>query len=220
MAQTLMDMARAQQWPSVTTVLKLGGCAENFERFASAPARRDEGRDLHEAVAALINRDVEPTIAPSIRDEARHAAEQITRQVTVSRVEWRDAHPLGFTGQLDLFGTLARSIPQYPVIVDVKRGTKQPEHALQLAAYALIAGHALHIEPQSIKRACYYSKSRTWQWYDSTQDFAVFLGTLANVHWRIANRRLRFVQTAAEIERVFGDMHAGPDERTDDNANT
>lgn len=202
----LMRMARDLGWPSTTTVLTLGGMTTDYGRIPTARRRADEGQALHEVTAALLTDAPLPLDVPvAILREAEAAAEAVTCQLdaigtALTRVEHRYAHPTGFHGQLDIEGT--------NVVIDLKRGLREPSHALQLAGYAMLHGYVNDLNPKDVIRGCYYTSRREWVWFWDASDLRVFAATVANVSWRLAHRRAKLPE--GETERCF-DL-AGPDE--------
>lgn len=200
-ADRLYEIARAARWPSVTTVLKLAGMSMNYDRIPTAALRRDEGSTIDDVIAAMLHGDVLPIVDQAVIERAERACEHIRASVDVKPelVQWRGAHPLGFTGQLDVGGTTRDG---RLCVIDVKNGHRQPEHALQVAAYALILRWRYDVKPMP-RAGCYYVREGQIQWYDEEEHVRVFLAALTSVTWRLRHRRAALPEH--EQERCFGE---------------
>lgn len=171
--------------PSVTEILKAAGYTPYYP--PGSEVKRDLGTRRHEQVAfwllgqapLLDYRPLMPLLEPLIRPE-----EAIL-------VESRLTSSLGFTGQLD---ALRRRAERHAVL-DWKFGQFDASHALQSAAYALLAGERLGINPLEIERAMVYCTcdlDGRWRvvpkWFDDPADFAYFKAALLTVRWRALHR--------------------------------
>jgi hypothetical protein len=164
--------------PSVTQILKAVGIIDDSYY---APGSDERGTAIHLACQLDDEGDLdESTLDPAIRPylNAWREFRATLDNHDLMRIEQRLADPvLGFAGTID------RIVPFNAIraeIIDIKSGAPEPWHAIQLAAYQLLA------KTTGKRTAVYLSADGTYKLrnFGCGEDRNVFLAALAIWNWR------------------------------------
>jgi len=159
--------------PSVTTILKPAG------PIFWKPHHAVRGRDVHELCRFLDEDDLDPA---SVDPAYEGYLESYRKLLAAFRPAWSliekpDYHrALLYAGTLDRFGIVKGE----RTLCDIKSGVRQPSHARQTAAYAMILEPGDYLK---IRRCCWYLKRDgrigDAEYHYNPGDFMNFLQDLA-----------------------------------------
>jgi hypothetical protein len=172
----------SRELPSVTTILKMAGLLnpQHYTDFA-----RERGALAHRALEWFDQGDLDEStlddrLVPYLDAWKRFKAEA---GFVVSAIELRLASEArGFAGTVDRIGKLAGR----PTVLDIKTGSPERWHALQVAAYASLVREADSTVTPRVQRACVYlaADGRYFmELHEARQDLAVFDAARVLVQW-------------------------------------
>lgn len=170
--------------PSVTQIIGSAGVRGAFTPSDAVMAYAcDRGRAVHLACeldddGTLDERSVHPEVLPYLNAYRQFKAE--TRYEIVEMELARYDELMGFCGTPDRICV----INGRPAVLDLKSGVKMAATGMQLAAYAVLAGHpaasrfSLQLRADGLYRLERYSNPADWP---------AFVAALTLHNWRVAN---------------------------------